>query len=408
MKICVIGGGLCGLTAAFRLSEYADVDLLEKQPVLGGCLSSYPVNNTWIEKFYHHCFEGDQNLFGLMESLGVRDKLEWRPGSTGYYVDGTLYPLTTPLDIIRYPDLTFTDKARLGLLTLRSGQYDVTMLDDTPAKDFIEAKCGNHAYKSFFEPLLKSKFGDMKDSVSAAWLVSRIAIRSNRGAGGERLGYMKGGFWVLLEEMERQLTRRGCAIHLDEPATRIEFHADSWHVNSTPYDAVISTISPQHLAAIGGPDIGKIPYQGAACLTIGLERNVTDGIYWVNMKDEAPYGAVIGHTNFVPRERYAEDIVYLASYFRATPAHKIQEIMLEDFKRRFSVSDEEIHWHRLAVEPAAGPVYITGYRHLIPKYEQKGLFMAGMFSAPNYPERSMEGSVVAGTRVAEKVGRRGE
>jgi len=77
--------------------------------------------------------------------------------------------------------------------------------------------------------------------------------------------------------------------------------------------------------------------------------------------------------------------------------------MLSDFKKRFSVSDNEIHWHHLTVEPSAGPVYTTAFKKLIPDYSQNGMFIAGMFSRPNYPERSMEGSVIAGKQVAEMV-----
>jgi protoporphyrinogen oxidase len=65
--------------------------------------------------------------------------------------------------------------------------------------------------------------------------------------------------------------------------------------------------------------------------------------------------------------------------------------------------EKEIHWTRMAVNPFAGPVYTIGYRSLIPQYAQDGLFMAGMFSLPNYPERSMEGAVRAGYEVAARV-----
>ncbi len=75
--------------------------------------------------------------------------------------------------------------------------------------------------------------------------------------------------------------------------------------------------------------------------------------------------------------------------------------MTEDFCNRFSVAKDEIHWSRMAVDPWAGPVYTTGYRSLIPSYEREGLYMAGMFSRTNYPERSMEGSIRAGSEVAE-------
>jgi protoporphyrinogen oxidase len=119
------------------------------------------------------------------------------------------------------------------------------------------------------------------------------------------------------------------------------------------------------------------------------------------MKDEAPYGAVVTHTNFIPFSRYGEHIVYLASYFSGTAPSHLDARMLEDFCNRFSLTKNEIHWYRMAVDPWAGPVYTTGYRTLIPAYEQKGLYMAGMFSQTNYPERSMEGSIRAGSEVAE-------
>jgi protoporphyrinogen oxidase len=124
------------------------------------------------------------------------------------------------------------------------------------------------------------------------------------------------------------------------------------------------------------------------------------------MKDPAPYGAVVTHTNFVSREEYSENIVYLASYFSGACPANLDQKMIEDFCSRFSVAREEISWHRMAVDLWAGPVYTTGYRSLIPSYEQHGLFMAGMFSMPNYPERSMEGSIRAAYEVVKCINSR--
>jgi protoporphyrinogen oxidase len=136
-------------------------------------------------------------------------------------------------------------------------------------------------------------------------------------------------------------------------------------------------------------------------MTLALDRDVTNGIYWLNMKDEAPYGAVVSHTNFIPRDEYGENLVYLGSYFTQTIRPGLDRLMLDDFRRRFSVPDNAVHWSRLAIDQFAGPVYTTGFRDLIVGYREKGLFMAGMFSRPNYPERSMEGSVAAGYEVAK-------
>ncbi|HZD43413.1 MAG TPA: NAD(P)/FAD-dependent oxidoreductase [Methanomicrobiales archaeon] len=395
MKICVIGGGLTGLTAAFDLSKEHDVTLLEKNAFLGGCLASYHVDNYTIEQFYHHCFSGDEALLRLFDLLKISNRLEWLKGTTGYYVDSRIYPLNTPAEILKYPHLTLSDKVRLALLTVRARKMNIAALDEMPARDFILRTVGASGYASFFEPLLKSKFGEARDEVSAAWLISRIAIRSDRGLSGEHLGYLRGGFQVLIDRLAETLERQGCRIHTDTAATSVEKDAGGFRVNGEPYDAVLSTLPPQALSGSGVPALPSVPYQGAACMTLGLDADVAEGIYWVNMKDPAPYGAVIAHTNFAPFDRYGEHIVYLASYFTKEVPANLSEQMLGDFCRRFKVKRESIHWHRLAVDPYAGPVYRTGYRRLIPDFNQQGLIMSGMFSIQNYPERSMEGSVAA-------------
>jgi protoporphyrinogen oxidase len=98
--------------------------------------------------------------------------------------------------------------------------------------------------------------------------------------------------------------------------------------------------------------------------------------------------------------------VYLASYFSGTVPATIDKSLIDDFCQRFSLARSEIRWHRVAVDRWAGPVYTTGYKSLIPAYDHQGLYMAGMFSDTNYPERSMEGSIRAGTGVAACIQRR--
>jgi protoporphyrinogen oxidase len=401
MKIGVIGGGLTGLVAAHRLVQDHEVDLFEKMPHLGGCLSSYNVNNYWIERYYHHCFFGDNSLFALITEMGLIDKLEWKTGTTGYFANNKIYRLNTPLEILLYPELSLIDKVKLARLTFRAKKTDLKTLDDIPAEQYIIKHLGKNLYSSFFEPLLKSKFGERRKEVSAAWLFSRIAIRSNRGVSGEHLGYMNGGFHQLIDALEKSITLKGGVIRKQTPVSSISRKNGAWEANGIRYDTIISTIPPQELERMGGPTLPPIPYQGAACMTLALEREVTGGIYWLNMKDAAPYGAVVAHTNFIPFKRYGEHIVYLASYFTGTVPPHLDSRMLEDFCTRFSVTKDEIRWYKMAVDTWAGPVYTTGYRNLIPAYEQQGLFMAGMFSPANYPERSMEGSIRAGSKVAE-------
>jgi protoporphyrinogen oxidase len=272
---------------------------------------------------------------------------------------------------------------------------DPAALDTITARDFIVRELGERVYDSFFEPLLRSKFGMLLDDVSAAWLIGRVSIRSNRGLSGERLGYLKGGFHIFTEALS-DAVGQDCTVRLRDPVVTLRREKGGWRVNDQRYDAVLSTIPPQALRKAGGPDLPPVPYQSAACLALGLDMEYTKGIYWLNMKDPAPFGAVITHTNFVPYERYGEHIVYLASYFTGELPVQTGKVMKEAFCRIFRVPESSIHWERLAVEPFAGPVYTTGYRNIIPDWRAGGIFWAGMFSPSNYPERSMDGSIAAG------------
>jgi len=402
MRICVLGGGLCGLVASLRLSGSSDVTILERNREPGGCLSSYRLDGAWVERFYHHCFAGDTRLLALLDETGLSGRLEWLRGTTGSFAGGRVHRLNTPVEILRYPYLTLPEKARLALFTLQAKRQKAEDLDGVTARDYITGRLGEGIYRQFFRPLLVSKFGDREGEVSAGWLISRVAIRSNRGLSGEKLGYLEGGFHLLVERLAELAGQKGCHIEAGTPATRMELKNGRWAVNGTAYDQVLSTIPPQEVARIGGPALSPVPYQGAACMTLGLDRDVTDGVYWLNMTDPAPYGAVVSHTNFIPPERYGERILYLASYFQGAMDPNLPRRMVEDFARRFGAG-QYIRWKRMAVEPFAGPVYTTGYRRLMPGYEEKGLFLAGMFSPPNYPERSMEGSIIAGTEVARRM-----
>jgi len=420
MDICIIGGGVTGLVAAFRIKRQnaGNVTIYEQSDVLGGLLSSYTIPNTSpnvqgspqnttnynIEKLYHHIFSNDKPLLSLFSELNLNSKLHWFSGSTGYYIDGNINPLTTPFEILRYPYLSLFEKGRLGMFTLRAKKYLQEDLDNITAETFIKKELGEGIYASFFEPLLRSKFGSNIKEISAAWLVSRVAIRSDRGASGERLGYLEHGFSHFIDALETEIRRAEGTIHVNTPVTKISREGERWRVNDTTYDIVISTISPTQIQAIGGPECEQVPYQCSICMTLALPRDVLQKIYWINMGDDAPFGAVIGHTNFAPYEWYNEHIIYLAAYAPKPPGPQYEQKMIDAFCSLFSVQQSEIHWHRLIVEPYAGPLYKIGYKSRIQGKEiAPHFFAAGMFSEENYPERSINGSVAAGEAAFQEV-----
>lgn len=372
-----------------------------------------------IEKYYHHIFEGDNELISLINELGLGNKLEWLRGLTGYYFNGKIYPMNTPFEILRA--LPLLDVIRLTWLVLKAKNInDTAPYDEITAKEWIIGTAGESVYENFFLSLLQSKFGDNKEKVSAAWLLGRVRIRSNRGAKGERLGYLRGGFHALIEAMAESIRKRGGVIRQGN-VSKVEVAHGSVrglvmggeHIDC---DRIISTAAPHILEKMIDIRLSgirlDISYQGTACALLGLSEKVMEDVYWLNIKENMPFGAVIEHTNFIPASDYGEHLMYVTSYFQ-NPESKLWkssdeeliELYLGGLEKLFPGFQEKVKWWRLRRDLDTAPVYEVGYRKKLLPYKTniKGLYLAGMFSEANYPERSMNGSVRAGFKCAEAV-----
>ena len=419
MTTVIIGGGLAGLAAAYSLAGKDKIILIEKEPELGGMASSYKIDKYHIEKYYHHIFASDKELISLIEELGLANRLEWLKGTTGYYFDGKIYPMNTPIEILAA--LPLMDVIRLTWLVLKAKSIkDMTPFDNITAKEWIIDTAGESVYNNFFLPLLSGKFGDNKEKVSAAWLLGRVRIRSNRGTKGERLGYMRGGFESLIEKMVENIRNMGGIIKKGN-VSRIEITRgsiegvvlDGEHIEC---DRIISTVAPHVLEKIIdtkllGLDM-NISYQGTACALFGLTEKIMEDIYWLNIKEDVPFGAVIEHTNFIPETDYGECLMYVTTYFQNMESvlwkskdEEVIESYLNGLEKLFPGFRKKVKWWRLRRDMDTAPVYETGYRRKVLPYETKikGLFLAGMFSDSNYPERSMNGSILAGYKCSEAV-----
>jgi protoporphyrinogen oxidase len=419
MTTIIIGGGLAGLAAAYRLAGKDEITLIEKEPELGGMASSYKIDKYHIEKYYHHIFASDKELISLIEELGLGNRLEWLKGTTGYYFDGKIYPMNTPIEILAA--LPLMDVIRLTWLVLKAKSIkDRIPFDNITAKEWIIDTAGESVYNNFFLPLLSSKFGDNREKVSAAWLLGRVQIRSNRGTKGERLGYMRGGFELLLEKMVENFQNRGGIIKQGN-VSRIEISGNSIKGvvvdgKLIECDRVISTVAPHVLEEIMDTKLlglnMDISYQGTACALFGLTEKIMDNIYWLNIKEDVPFGAVIEHTNFIPESDYGERLIYVTTYFQDQESvlwksndEEVIELYMKGLEKLFPGFRKKMKWWRLRRDIDTAPVYEVGYGKKILPFETRinGLFLAGMFSDSNYPERSMNGSILAGYKCSEAV-----
>ncbi len=87
-RIGIIGGGLTGLTAAYRLIQNGvDVTIFEASGDLGGLASGFTLAGHPVEKAYHFLYKTDEYILALVEQLGLSNRLAYNPSSvsTSYW-----------------------------------------------------------------------------------------------------------------------------------------------------------------------------------------------------------------------------------------------------------------------------------------------------------------------------------
>jgi len=453
--IGVVGGGIAGLAAAHRLQAAGhDVRVFEASEDLGGLARVYGTAGDPIETFYHHLSKSEETIVELIEELGLGEALEWRYMSNAYYVDGVVHPMDKPWEILAYPHLSLYDKFRLGMLVLeidvRSGipkfdsYEDITDYEDVPIKEFLLEHTTRHVYESFWEPLLDAKFGSRKEDVSAAWLLGRVKFRGERDLlKGEILGYLDGGFGKLLDalvdDVGRETIQTGARVtDLDTSggsvdsvtvertvggeggaASGVETATETSDAEATTethdVDAVVVAAMPNVLEDLTGYPC-EIDFQGTVCSVWSMEESLTD-TYWLNIKDDAPFGVFIEHTNFVPAERYGgEHLYYTASYIQ-DPAEDLWGMDDDEVEAHWQagIADlfpgfdpDTVNWVKTARNPRTAPVYERGYLDMVVPYDlgdevADGVYYAGMASKAQYPERSLNGGIEAGYACADLI-----
>jgi len=432
--IGVVGGGVAGLAAAYRLQQRGhEVQVFEASDDVGGLAAVYDTAGDPIEKFYHHLSASEGTIVELIDDLGLGEDLEWRYKTDSYYVDGVVHPMEKAWEILAYPHLSIYDKFRLAMLVkeidVRGGvpkfdtYDDITDFEDVPIKEFLLDHTTRHVYESFWEPLLDAKFGSRKEDVSAAWLLGRVKFRGERDPiKGEQLGYLQGGFGVLLDELlaavgEENVTTGARVTALDTAGGAVESMTveRDGETETRDTEAVVVAAMPNVLEDLTGYPC-EIDFQGTVCTVWSMEESLSD-TYWLNIKDEAPFGVFIEHTNFVPTERYGgEHLYYTASYIQDPSEDlwgmddaEVEDHWADGIEDLFPHFDrEDVNWVQTARNPRTAPIYERGYLDMVVPYDlgdevAEGIYYAGMASRAQYPERSLNGGIEAGYACADLI-----
>ncbi len=161
------------------------------------------------------------------------------------------------------------------------------------------------------------------------WLWGKIALRTrsrDKTGLGERLGYLKGSFGRGVEAVLQRVKERGGDVRTSRPVRIVKSAAGGFDVTfaggTEAFDLVLSTVAIPELLRLA-PDLPEetrkawsaISYCHALCPILELDRSLSP-YYWLNVGDDAmPFGGVIEHTNFLPKEDYGgRHVVYISNY----------------------------------------------------------------------------------------------
>lgn len=431
-KVAIIGGGVAGLAAAYRLLQKGyRVHLFEASSQLGGLVRTFEIGGGRIECFYHHLFSTDTTIVRLLQELGLGQRLIWRESKVGVLFDGRIWPFVTPIDLLRFRPLGLVDRLRLGLMGLYlRGQRDGRRYERITAKEWISRFAGRRSYEVVWGPLFRGKFGDLGDDIAMIWLWNKIRLRfaSRQGLGQrEVLGYLLGSFGLYIDALIDRIRQMGGVLEAGRPVQAIAIEggrAAALEVGGerperVPADAIIATVANRAFERIAPPlpqeyaaKLRGTPYQDALCLILALKRPLSP-VYWLNINDRSlPFLAVVEHTNFMePADYGGQHVVYFSNYLdKASPLLQMDcdqvwalyKPHLRAINPQFDESWVVDRW--LFKGPDAQPVFTLASAGRVPDHRTPipGLYLANMSQI--YPEdRGQNYSIRLGEKVAELV-----
>ena len=399
-RIDIIGAGISGLTTAYYLARALQQDsagnglrvtihVWEKDATPGGLAGTFSTAHFTVEKFYHHIFLRDLALQELLAELGLASEVVWQPADTGAYYARTPYRLASPFDVLKFRPLPFLDRLRLGWLAIHARTVkDWRRLDDISAKEYIHKIAGKNVYRVVWEPLFRGKFGPYADSISAAWLWSKLVDRgsSRNRQGHEMLGYLRGGMGRAFTTMLAYLQQTGHQIHLGQAVSHLTGNAQGISTIHTtagnfPTDTVVGCTQLPELAAILPESVAeyrhalqKVQFLANVCLVLTLKRSLSK-FYWTNVTDpEAPFVGIIEQTNWADQHDFDhKHVVYISAYLPSNDqrlqmsADELMAFYLPAIQKLFpTFTRDAIEALALWHAPYAQPIVHVGYRHAIP------------------------------------------
>jgi protoporphyrinogen oxidase len=323
---------MMGLTVGLRLAQRGHaVRVYEGERKVGGLAAAGDIGAWSWDRFYHVILMSDTALTGLLGEIGLDDRLRWGTTRTGFFVDGKWISMSTALEFLRFPPLNLVDKARLGATILMASRIsDPLPLEKVSALEWLERWSGHRTTERIWAPLMRAKLGENANDASAAFIwaiIARMYAARRTGLKREMMGYVEGGYDVIVPALRRHAERAGVEVVTGSMVTSVRDDGGGAVVTvdgdgDASFDSAVLTVScpivsrlcPQ-LTRMERERLARVVYQGVVCPSWLLKRPLA-GFYVTNITDTwVPFTGVIETTALVDRSAFGGNtLVYLPRY----------------------------------------------------------------------------------------------
>ncbi|MFC4852735.1 FAD-dependent oxidoreductase [Actinophytocola glycyrrhizae] len=423
--VAVLGGGICGLATAYRLTRSGHrVTLIEGSDQLGGLGTFFAWRDGWVERFYHCVMPSDDELLGLLAELGLADEVRWRRTEMGMIVDGRHHAFNTARDLLRFTPLGLPDRIRFGVVSLLlRGLGRGRDLDDTRTEDWLRGLYGNAVWETLLAPMFGSKFGHSFGDVPALYLWQRLGRERNVAT----RGYPARGYRSVIDGLRAAIEAGDATVRLSTPVEQLSV-VDGRASVTLPggeiveADQVVSTLPLPQLRQLADDDLAarlptvRLPYQGVVNALFFLRRPLA-GHYWTPvvrsgtefdgvvemsaLAGTAPYGG--RHLAYVMRYTDRESTLYQEDGDSIAARWTGQ---LRTLYSGLPLTDDDIDEVHVFKAPFVEPVYPLGYLRQRPPVELPGTPVLLATTAHVYPRvTSWNSSVRLANQVAATIDR---
>jgi len=160
-RIAIIGAGISGLSAAYRLKQAGlEPVIFEKEGYVGGRMSSEIVDGFIIDKGAYTFPEFHRRLKGFIEALGMHGSLITTSASTSTFSNGNRYPIKigSPTDFLEQKLLSFRNKKDMIKLYLYAQSLGKSLNMSKPTEKTFQLEnqsAANYLIEKYDEEILE-------------------------------------------------------------------------------------------------------------------------------------------------------------------------------------------------------------------------------------------------------------